>query len=549
MLFKELLEKNKNFIPSIGNSEKAKEIRDQSSRHATRRGDLSILDIIRPGQSKSINEYLKTIYRNVTEQLYDKIVTESNTIFNNSGFDWAYPDILLDHYSKFKIQNGKSNIDFIKWLRLYFVNIAFTDPNAILISVPKLINGIIPNELPENQEIEFEDKLLKSDEYSFINGVLIYKYSEDIVNKTVITKYMAIDNQSYTLYYNSGNKSESIILYNHKLNYIPCVELPSKQIEYYSKDIINNTNIKSTYNESFIQGVFELLDKALLSSNDSDASQIHHAYPKLVLPEIKCVTCSGQGKIKGNTCTECNGSGHVYNFSPVSAISIPTGFDQTKNIQPGYISAPTDSLKHLFEVWQIYLNIAANSVGVDPYIHLQESGEAMKMRMQTLEKFLLNLGNAVADCIENHWNNLIRLKNPKEEFSKLKYFIKRPKKILLRNDSTIKDDINNSSGAERIEYAKEYNEYKTNDERIKRAFSIYYKIYPFAALDTTEKQFAISNGLIEREKLKESYYALAILKEILTEENPEIEENKLIEEMNKRLISLTSSNKISEFVS
>ena len=550
MLFTEYISKNKNFTPKLGTSVKAKEIRDQSSRHSTRRGDLSILDKVRPGQSNDVNKYLKETYRNVTEQLYDKIVTESNTIFNNAGFYWDYPIALEEHYKEQKIRSGKTMVSFMKYVSSKLIDISFTDPNGLIIPFPIEENNIIPSNLPENAEIKCQDRILKSNEYSAYNDFIIFLYKEEKTDSGLIHKYIAVDSKEYVLYTVNGSKTEQTLWYRHNLGYIPCTELPSKQIEDKEDDIIHNKKVNVTYNESFIQGVFELLDKALLSSVDSEASQNHHAYPKLVLPEIKCGDCGGIGKIKGSECKSCGGKGQVFNFSPVTAISIPQSFDHKNNITPSYIAAPTESLKHLFEVWQIYLDIAANSVGVDPYIHAQESGEAMKMRMQTLEKFLLNLGNAVADCIENHWNNLIKLKNPKvDNIETLLHVISRPKKILLRNDSTIKDDINNSTGAERIEYIKEYNSYKTNDERIKRAFDIYYKIYPFAGLDTVEKQFSLSNGLIEREKLKESYYALSILKELVISENPDITDINLIEKMNSRLSLLTSSNKIAEIVS
>ena len=231
MLFTEYISKNKNFTPKLGTSVKAKEIRDQSSRHSTRRGDLSILDKVRPGQSKDVNKYLKETYRNVTEQLYDKIVTESNTIFNNAGFYWDYPIALEEHYKEQKIRSGKTMVSFMKYVSSKLIDISFTDPNGLIIPFPIEENNIIPSNLPENAEIKCQDRILKSNEYSAYNDFIIFLYKEEKTDSGLIHKYIAVDSREYVLYTVNGSKTEQTLWYRHNLGYIPCTELPSKQIE------------------------------------------------------------------------------------------------------------------------------------------------------------------------------------------------------------------------------------------------------------------------------------------------------------------------------
>lgn len=552
MNFKEIFEKNSQNIPTFSNK-KFKEIRDQSSRHSTRRGDLSILDTLRPGQTKDQNEYLKKVYRNVTKQLYDKIITESKTIFNNSGFNWNYPDKLSEYYSKNKIKVGKLEYDFIKYVSLHLLSKAYCDPNAIIVPIPYSTNDEIqnPSLLPQNTDIPFKEVLISSASYQEMYGALVFKHSKKKTEdgKHEMDVFMAIDKEWYYLLIPDRDRKYSVeTWYNHNLGRIPCTEMIGNYVEEESDgDILFNRTGTIVYKESFIQGVFELLDKALYSSSDSDASQIHHAYPKLVVTEVSCKPCNGTGKIKGNACNDCNGSGVITNFSPLSAIQIPKDsvINGNNRAIAEYISAPTDALRHLFEVWQNYLNLAANSVGVDPYINAQESGEAMKMRMQTLEKFLLNLGNAVADMLESHWKNMSDLLFPLAE--KEIIVISRPKKILLRNETTIIQDINSATGAERIEYVKEFNRYRLNDEAELRATTLYYKLYPFAALDMGEKQFGLTNGVFDRDSLRESYYALPILKE-LCKSNPDNTDEKIISNLRAELSKIIVKPNLLELV-
>lgn len=530
MLLKDYLEVYK-FKPVFSDIKEINDVRIQAFRHYYRDDSNDLGDAQRPSESKKFKEWRKANKRAVNHEILDTAISESTAIINSN---------------KPVLSEQSSNLE--AWLideRFYYLDSSLSfwdyfmrciypksclDPNGKIIVFPynKQNKNIPPNLINPTEKAGIDIRFVRSDKilkfespeiFGFEAGLKKYKIDGSV--KELAYYYIADYINWYILEpigYDKGVLQYSqTIWYNHNTNDTPVI----------SPIGILTENIKmQPYQESVFRTVMPYLDEFVNSFGDNQVMRTKSSHAILVLPKTECATCKGQKVIFDDTktgqesrkdCPSCHGTGHNNMPGIADVLVLPAStFDQNGNNSqiPVYVEPALGSLEHSWTVTWELLSMAGASIGINPLIKNNESGEAMKMRMTKWEtkvnqiyQLLMNNVEDILICVEAIVNPTITLrKQPK---------IKLENRITIKSEEYLKLRIVEALPLEKGEAMLDYYKFKySNDPILLRIFEIILKFYPQSILDAEQIPTSVGFGRYDINDIKKSDLAKMVYEDL-----------------------------------
>ena len=545
MLLKDYLEVYK-FKPVFSDIKEINDVRIQAFRHYYRDDSNDLGDAQRPSESKKFKEWRKANKRAVNHEILDTAISESTAIINSN---------------KPVLSEQSSNLE--AWLideRFYYLDSSLSfwdyfmrciypksclDPNGKIIVFPynKQNKNIPPNLINPTEKAGIDIRFVRSDKilkfespeiFGFEAGLKKYKIDGSVQELPYC--YIADYFNWYFLepigYKECILQYGQTIWYNHNTNDTPVI----------SPIGILTENIKmQPYQESVFRTVMPYLDEFVNSFGDNQVMRTKSSHAILVLPKTECATCKGQKVIFDDTktgqesrkdCPSCHGTGHNNMPGIADVLVLPAStFDQNGNNSqiPVYVEPALGSLEHSWTVTWELLSMAGASIGINPLIKNNESGEAMKMRMTKWEtkvnqiyQLLMNNVEDILICVEAIVNPTITLrKQPK---------IKLENRITIKSEEYLKLRIVEALPLEKGEAMLDYYKFKySNDPILLRIFEIILKFYPQSILEEDAAASAVGWGRYDVNDIKKSDLAKMVYEDIAEKYGDKFLDKKLID--------------------
>jgi hypothetical protein len=479
----------------------------QALRHNIWQKKSDLIDDKFPNESDVINQYRNKNKRQFTKEVPRKIMQgiisvlthiQIKVVSNNEKFNtWL---------SKKPFFFKDSFYDFNTWVLNCVIPYCLIDPNSIIVPLPKFINkltpvDVIPVIVPHNKRwIDPMGEYLiivRDDNRGFLYADKFQWWNIDL----------------------TASGYEWTLIYEHKLNELPYETMPGLS----SFDEAT----KKAYNESIISSTYEILDEVVTAHTTAQAMRLK-MNSIMIRPGVNCKTCSGEGKVKveGQTrhidCKECSGSGVAKRVSEHEDLVIKSSSilnEDQKIIKPEYINPDTSVAEFCEKLWRDFIIDAKKSVGIDALIDKQESGHAMRIRLGTFEEFIsyliylvykttltkyLEMVHKLVDYDPANW----------EDFPQ----IQTPKRIEIKTPEILKENFDNSSGAERVQAAIEYyNSLYAENPVMLRSMRIIIDHYPASIEKNEDLQTLKLLGVYTTSDLAKAKRVLPIVKKIIQE--------------------------------
>jgi len=380
--------------------DKWQEVFKRMSVHTQGAIPVHIFEERRPMESanEAVLEYRSKNFRPITKNEFDKAIFHYLDLAQNIDVTIDYKTSLNKGYiDNLIVDSGLKKLKFKEW---FFKNPATyrqTDPNAVVVVLAKHPTDIFAptyeKELPnffniENNKIDVEIKLITynnikhidTDNLIFIGGD--YKYSKN----DSAPYYYHITKEKTLLYLpkkgEHGLSYNSFLYYNNNLKYVPFSVIGGKMV------IEQQDNTLLEYYVSDFSGAAAYGDLAIGQNSDLQISEVRFVFPKHWKIKRKCDNVdngchldqnSGRYVISENKiCSRCKGTGYVVDDSPMGTefIDAKDLEDGKFNVPEGFISPPSEILKHAADRVAYYIDKTISSLGLFKQNMTSQSGES-----------------------------------------------------------------------------------------------------------------------------------------------------------------------------
>ena len=530
MLLAEYLEAYK-FNPEFTDIDEINQVRKQAFRHYYRDESNDLGDLQRPSESDKFKKWRKANKRSINHEILDTAISDSSSVLNSNGFSLIESSVKLEKWldeARFYYQD--TSLKFWDYYIRCLYPKQVIDPNGKVVVFPynKSNKEIPPNFIDPTESAGIDllfvrsDKILKSKDKSIFGFEAgIKKYKIDGSDRELPFYYIA-DYESWYILEPSGTDKGKIVYsvdlwYNHKSNDTPVVSAIG----------ILTENIKGqAYQESVFRTALPYLDEFVNSLGDNQVMRTKSAHAILVMPKTECSTCRGQkvvfidaknGEDPTKECPSCHGTGHNNMPGIADVLVLPSStFDQSvKNDQiPVYVEPALGSLEHSWTVTWELLNMAGTSIGINPLIKNNESGEAMKMRMVKWETKVNQIYQLIMGSIEDILILVEALVSPNENTRK-EPKVKKLNRITIKSEEYLKLKIDESMPLEKGEAMLEYYRFKyNNDPILLRIFELIIKFYPQSIMDNEGAANAVGFGRYDINDIKKSDLAKMVYEDL-----------------------------------
>lgn len=529
MTLKEYLELHK-FKPEFIDIKEIKDVRVQAFRHYYRDDSNDLGDAQRPSESDKFKKWRKDNKRSVNHEILDTAISDSTAIINSNKPVLSEQSIKLETWLKderfYYLDSSLSFWDF--WMR-YIYPKSVLDPNGKIVVLPynKTNKELPPNLINPTEQAGIELKFIRSDKilksksdsiFGFEAGVKNYKIEGTVKE---LPYYHIADYQSWYILepigYEKGVLQYKVdVWYNHNTNDTPVVAPIG----------ILTENVKmQPYQESVFRTAMPYLDEFVTTFADNQVVRTKSAYATLILPKTECTTCKGQKFLFDDTktgpesrpqCHSCHGTGQ--NVAPSIAdvfVIPPSGFDDKGNsISPFWLEPGVGALDHSWKVTWELLKMAGDSIGINPLIKTDESGEAMKTRLIKWETKVNQIYQLTMDNIEDVLICIEAIVNPTITLRKVPK-VKRENRITIKSEEYLKLRITEALPLEKSEAMLDYYKFKySNDPYLLRIFELILKFYPQSILDAEQIPAAVGFGRYEINDIKKADLAKMVYEDL-----------------------------------
>lgn len=560
MLLAEYLEAYK-FNPEFTDIDEINQVRKQAFRHYYRDESNDLGDLQRPSESDKFKKWRKANKRSINHEILDTAISDSSSVLNSNGFSLIESSVKLEKWldeARFYYQD--TSLKFWDYYIRCLYPKQVIDPNGKVVVFPynKSNKEIPPNFIDPTESAGIDllfvrsDKILKSKDKSIFGFEAgIKKYKIDGSDRELPYYYIA-DYESWYILEPSGTDKGKIVYsvdlwYNHKSGDTPVVSAIG----------ILTENIKGqAYQESVFRTALPYLDEFVNSLGDNQVMRTKSSHAIFYMPQMACSHCAGQkyviiknkeGLETSESCPSCKGTGSTMMPGIADVLVLPQGtFDKdVKNIIPGYVEPALGSLQHSWDVTWELLNMAGTSIGINPLIKNNESGEAMKMRMVKWETKVNQIYQLIMGSIEDILILVEALVSPNENTRK-EPKVKKLNRITIKSEEYLKLKIDESMPLEKGEAMLEYYRFKyNNDPILLRIFELIIKFYPQSIMDNEGAANAVGFGRYDINDIKKSDLAKMVYEDLAIKYGDSFLTKSLIDlyqEGEQRLSSLIEPN-------
>ena len=403
----------------------------QIIRHTRKVSTNELIEMRRPNEDDEVKEYRKKNHRRFSKSVIDELYSKISKILTESGLGEGTLSPILKEWlstNPFTYQGLRTDL-WSYWYRCVMPT-GMEDANGAMLQFPYNKNNkdVPPSAFVElgglqaNERVSVMPKLIPyydivmmPNEYyqvfAWKGGQMKIKQGKNEVLKPY---YFVVDENWYYRYIPTGVKDskgnylyELEEWYEHdtgiKTDDFESNELP---VSFMAGILTSSEDGKSKYHESFLQGACERFDEFDVRFSDNQIVNTRFAHPlKMVNGDISCKKCGGTGqenkqkrqengsmKMISVRCSDCKGKRHSQDSPSGTVYDSRKGLDG-KNNRPlvELLHADASILKLNKDDAFSFLKMGANSLGVNLLIDLNESGEAMKVRMKPSAYFLENI--------------------------------------------------------------------------------------------------------------------------------------------------------------
>lgn len=408
---------NEYFYNSFVPERKMKEVNEQALRHIDRQDRNAILDEFRPNENEEVKEYRNKNKRDITHGDVDRWLVKMSRIIRDNVFSsFSGSDRLKEYQSNMVYPVLGEGMDYFNWIMEVVLPSSIRDPNFIKVNLPFLPDApLLPPALGLQQTdgyVPIRELIIPYDAVFERNEVVAFQWGSKQVgdgnSKRDANLYWVADDEYWFLMdpyiEQSAIKYRAVMWYNHDSGQLP---------------FTNGVGVlKSGYKESLLRSYFELADEFDAMFSDNQAISVNHAYPKIVMIELPCMTCRkggvSTGKIEvqspdGTThksCPTCHGNRTISVPGPFSTLTLPADGGLSDNpIKPSDAIHPVVYGEGLYKsrvdiAWDL-LDKAKKSIGLDLLEDVNESGIAKQYRLEDLQDIIGNVVKHLHQFIRN----------------------------------------------------------------------------------------------------------------------------------------------------
>lgn len=528
------------------------EVRVQGFNHLYRIRDNKLVDSKRPLEAESIKKWRKENQRFISHDIIDTALMESSAMINSVGIPFTtISKELFSWLENTTFGYLGTSITFFEYVMQCVYPMSGADPNLKVVVMP--VNNINP-ELNPNESIATEkigvkimlipsEKIIPTKENSlfvFIGGKEKYTINGQ---KHELNYYFVGDENSWYKLEPSGidqknNYTYSIInWYSHNFGYIPVVSAPG---------VLSQNKDGQKYQESFWKSAYPFLDELVSSFSDNQFIRTKNTHPTLVMPPMACSTCNGEGAISqlregvvtSVTCTSCNGSKKQRDPGLSEFITLTEGnYGETPDARKPYWLEPSlGSAEHSWKTTWELADKASNALGINSLIGSQESGEAMKMRMQKWENRVnVIYGRITSMCEDILWYVDSYLNVDKTD----KPVIKKEPRLTIKTPEYLRLIYQDALPIEKPKVALDYllSRYG-NDPNTYRAYSFVIDNYPQSLFGIDEVSKYTALGIYSIDEIKEGHRVMRQVEAMAKTRDI----SKMSDEQIKNILNGTSDN-------
>lgn len=517
-----------------------KEVRAEASEHIYRTYENDLVSRKRPVESEQVKNWRRANKRFINHEIIDTALSECRTNIYQVGFNLLKgSDTLKTWIEEKRFKYLLTDVNLWEFYLNCILPEAIGDPNGYLFILPidprypnvYLESGteFAPANMPAFEQVGVEFIQVPSDKIksTMDSNVFVIEGGHVMFEKRKLPWYWTGDSDEiYKAIPDRWEDNKLIyryeLWYRHELGRAPVVIYPGRL----SKSITG-----LPYQESLFKPAFAYLNEFVNSFSDDQWMRLKNNYATLVLPAVSCSTCSGeQFIVKANgdreQCHSCGGTGKMKAPGLSEFLVLPSaeGLDgKTEPRQPYYLSPDIGSLTHSWETSFDLLDKAAASLGVNPLIKSSESGEAMKMRMEKLNKTINMVYQAslrfIGDVLEIVEGYLVVRANErvipvlKQEFT-----------ITVRDLNYLKQMYQESLPIERTAAVMDYLSIKYQNDPVElKKYSVLSRYYPETLLSLQEAKEQVAFGAVSEENYNRAKMALTYIDEVI-EEQPDFVE-------------------------
>ncbi len=297
---------------------------------------------------------------------------------------------------------------------------------------------------------------------------------------------------------------------------------------------------KIEYQESIISSTYEYCDEAAVAHSTDQAVRLK-MNSILTRPVTSCLDCNGTGKkeeqgLQSKDCQTCGGTGHAIRPGDYSDLVYkPADFndDNSKVPRPEYINPDTSVAEFHSKTWKEYIAMAKRTCGIDSLIDQQESGEAMKQRLATLESFIQYIISLHYQFVLKKYLELVfkllEWNNP-DNWKDLPT-IKTPTRIEIKTPEILKENFKTAIPVEKIQAGLDYFEIKyANNPKLFRAMRLTIETYPSSLFEAADLEALKMLNTFSETEIARGIKAFLVFKRIVFDEkNTEKKDDKIIE--------------------
>jgi hypothetical protein len=501
---------------------------ENAKNHFDREAAMFLLKKQRPNESKGVQNYREANYRHITQEVPSKWLSKSSRIVRQRALSFdtiEMSEILKERLSQDDYDYNGQKLSFEQWLFKLVLPYSAKDSNGVAFEyVYNHIDASLPpDEVNDSSTpiysktyiVPFDDIIIST------NGLFVCKWGEMTVKKGRKEPfYMMADKEAYFRYLpklDSNNKLnyELEFWYQHNLNDLPISHFPS---------VIKEEN-KVLYRDSYLAPAFPWLDEAINSfSNDQGVATLHNN-PILVIGDIDCSDCGGEGKIMDvhtkakHACGTCNGSGKLKRTGSheVMQVSRQSDPEQKINAEVFYVNPEVRVLEHSAARWDKMLERARKAIYLDMLEGTgTESGVAKGLRLEGLKDLMKQFGDDVIDFVVNilHIKEMLYVV---EESQRFYVSITKPTSYEVETEEMLLENVKSALVADRqlaqMAYIKQ--KYRGDEVRIK-AYDLAFNWCPLLLVsEIAELQFLINSTAYSPIDLRKREVAVAIFEEVV----------------------------------
>ncbi len=506
------------------------EVREEASEHLYRSKVNDLVSKKRPAESETVKDWRRSNKRYINHEIFETALWECKTNISQTGFNFNQASEILNTWIKdTRFKYLKTDVDIFDYYLNYILPLAITDPNSYILAVPV-------NPLDRESPPALMDSFLQVEvELKYFESKKVVKPKTDLNSDSVIIVQggmVKIDKKYYVWYWASNEnelykvvpisleqgaiKYDLVLWYTHNLERSPFVILPGR---------LSKSMNGYLYQESLFKPAIPYLNEFVNSFSDDQWMRLKNNYATLVLPEVNCSYCGGEkfipetpGSSNMKLCTTCAGTGKLKAPGISEFLTLPpsAGFDgKSDTRQPYYLAPDMGSLTHSWETTFDLLDKAAATLGINPLIKNSESGEAMKMRMDKLNKTINSVYQASASFLESVFEiveGYLVYQPEKRKKPKLKVEYT----VILKSPEYLKEVYKTSLPIEKTQAIMDYLSTKYASEPIQlRKYEILARYYPQTLLEPDEVRDQIAFGVITEEDIKRGKFALQKIEELI----------------------------------